>query len=203
LKEFERGHDNFTLIFKKCTMGKGRQIAFEHSRYDFIMVIDTDTVYYPIFRDFVDLYFERYSDIALQALFCGLFPKEIWKRIGGRGDYNIYEDLDMWIKIWRLGKIKWYPVVIGENIKDTTASWEYESKRYGKLEKVRRLVRREYDLIRLRRIHTIDLKKMYEDNIVDLGLGKMQDKWVKNVPKEGFIRTNKTRARALINILKS
>ena len=203
LKEFEGEHENFKLLFKKCTMGMGRQIAFEHSKHDFIMVIDTDTVYFPIFKDFVEIYFQKYSDIALQALYCGIFPRDIWERIGGRGDFNIYEDLEMWIKIWKLGKIKWYPVNIGENIKDTTASWEYGSKRYGKFEKVRRFIRRDYDLLRLREIHDINLKKMYEDNIVDLGLGDMEQGWVKNVPKMGFKRYSKTRAREFYNILKS
>ena len=41
------------VLSQKCTMGRGRQIAFEHSSGDLIMVIDTDTVYYPIFKDFV------------------------------------------------------------------------------------------------------------------------------------------------------
>jgi glycosyltransferase involved in cell wall biosynthesis len=202
LKDFESKHDNFTLIFKKCTMGMGREIAFEHSKHDYIMVIDTDTVYYPIFKDFVDIYFEKYSDIALQALFCGIFPRKIWEEIGGRGDFNIYEDLDMWIRIWKLGKIKWYPVIIGENIKDSGASYEYKSKRYGKFEKIRRLIRRQYDLMRLREIYTINLKKMYKDNIVDLGLGEMQQVWIENVPKQNFIRQNRVMARAIINIIK-
>jgi glycosyltransferase involved in cell wall biosynthesis len=203
LKDFEKKHDNFTLISEKCSMGKGREIAFDHSKHDFIMVIDTDTVYFPIFKDFVEIYFERYSDIALQALYCGIFPRDVWIKIGGRGDFNIYEDVDMWIKIWKLGKIKWYPVIIGENIKDTTASWEYKSKRYGKFEKVLRFVRRDYDLLRLREIHDINLKRMYEDNIVDLGLGEMEPEWIKNVPRMGFKRFSKTRAREFYNILKS
>jgi glycosyltransferase involved in cell wall biosynthesis len=202
LKEFEKKHDNFKLLSHKSSMGKGREIAFGHSHYDHIMVVDTDTVYFPIFKDFIEIYFNKYSNIALQALYCGIFPRDIWEKIGGRRDFNIYEDVDMWIRIWRLGKIKWYPVIIGENIKDSDASWEYKSTRYGKMEKVRRLLKREYDLFRLREIHNMNLKKMYEDNIVDLGIGEMQPVWVKNVPKQGFISLNKSRARALYNILK-
>lgn len=205
LRNFEKEHENMKVLSQKCTMGMGRQIAFEHSSGDLIMVIDTDTVYYPIFKDFVRIYLEKYRDIALQAIYCGIFPREIWEKIGGRRDLNIYEDLDMWIRIWKLGKIKWYPVIIGENIKDasTQASWEYQSSRYGKFEKIRRFMRREYDLLRLKEIHKIELKKMYEENIIDLGLGEMEKAWVKNVPNQSFLRWGKTRGREMYHLLKS
>ena len=205
LRKWEKEHNNMKLFSQKCSMGRGRQISFGHSSGRFIMVVDTDTVYYPIFKDFVDIYFKKYSNIALQALYCGIFPKEVWEEIGGRRDLNVYEDLDMWIRIWKLGKIKWYPVLIGENMKEAGASatWEYKSKRYSKFDKIRRFARREYDLMRLREIHDLNLRKMYEDNILDLNLGEMQPAWVKNVPRQSLLAYGKTRARELYHILRS
>ena len=117
----------------------------------------------------------------------------------------MYEDLDMWIRIWKLGKIKWYPVLIGENMKEAGASatWEYKSKRYSKFDKIRRFARREYDLLKLRELNSINLKKMYEDNIVDLGLGEMQNQWVKSMPQQGLLGYGKVRARELYYLLRS
>ncbi len=205
LKNFEQKHGNMKVLSQKCTMGRGRQISFERSNGEFIMVIDTDTVYYPFFKDFVEIYLKEHPDIALQGLFCGIFPRNIWVKIGGRRDLNIYEDLDMWIRIWKLGKMKWYPAFIGENIKEAgaVASFEYKSSRYSKFDKIRRFIRREYDLLRLRKIHNIDLKKMYEENIIDLGLGDMQKEWVRNIPRQRLIRYGKTRARELYNLIRS
>ena len=92
LKNFNKDHNNMKVLSLKCTMGRGRQIAFEQSNGEFIMVIDTDTVYYPIFKEFVDIYMSQYSDVAVQAILCGIFPRDIWIEIGGRRDLNIYED---------------------------------------------------------------------------------------------------------------
>jgi len=204
LKNFEKEHENMKVLSQKCTMGWGRQISFEHSTGKFIMVIDTDTVYYPIFKDFVDIYLKKYTDMAIQAFFCGIFPREIWIEIGGRRDLNIYEDLDMWIRIWKLGKMKWYPVYIGENIKEkgAQASFEYKSTRYNKFEKIRRFIRRDYDLLKLKEIHKIELKKMYEENIIDLGLGEMRNEWVKNIPRLGLFKWATVRRRELHKLLR-
>lgn len=204
LREFEKKHDNFKLLSQKCSMGRGREIAFGHSNYDFIIVIDTDTVYFPIFKDFVKIYFEKYSKVALQAIYGGIFPRDVWMKIGGRRDLNIYEDLDMWIRIWKLGKIKWYPVFVGDNIKDagSQGSWEFKSKRYNKSEKIRRFIRREYDIWRQPKIYKIDLKNMYKENIVDLGLGEMQKEWVENIPKMSFFTWMNVRRREFFQILR-
>jgi glycosyltransferase involved in cell wall biosynthesis len=180
LKEYEQNHDNMKVLSQKCTMGRGRQIAFENSSGEFIMVIDTDTVYFPIFKDFVDMYFAQYSQYSLQAILCG-------------------------VKIWRLEKMRWYPVFMGENLKDpgTQAGQDYMSKRYNRLEKIRRFVRREYDLLRLKEVLKIDLEKMYKANVVDLGLGDPVEIWFKNPPKLGFFKWFTMRRREFVRILRA
>lgn len=205
LKEYEKAHENMKVLSQKCTMGHGRQIAFDNSSGEFIMVIDTDTVYFPIFKEFVNLYFENYSEFALQAILCGIFPRDIWVEIGGRRDVNIYEDVDMWVRIWRLGKMRWYPAFMGENLKDagTQAGQDYMSKRYNRLEKIRRFMRREYDLLRLKDILKTDLEKMYKDNVIDLGLDDPVETWFKNPPKLGFFKWFTMRRREFIRILRA
>lgn len=204
LKNYEKEHENMKVLSQKCTMGRGRQIAFEHSTGELIMVIDTDTVYNSIFKEFVDIYLKQYSDVAVQAILCGMFPRDIWIEIGGRRDLNIYEDLDMWIRIWKLGKMRWYPVLMGDNLKEAgaRASWEYKSSRYGKFEKIRRFIRREYDLIRLKEINKIDIEKIYKENKIDMQLGEMQKEWFKNKPKLGFFKWFTVRRREFLEILR-
>lgn len=204
LKNYEKEHENMKVLSQKCTMGRGRQIAFEHSNGELIMVIDTDTLYYPIFKEFADIYLKQYSDVAVQAILCGVFPRDIWIKIGGRRDLNIYEDVDMWIRIWKLGKMRWYPVLMGENLKDADAQagWDYMSKRYDKLEKIRRFIRREYDLLRVKEIHKIDLEKIYKENIIDMDLGEAQKDWFKNKPKLGLFKWFTVRRREFLQILR-
>jgi hypothetical protein len=205
LKEFEKDHNNMKVFSKKCTMGMGRQLAFKESSGEFIMVIDTDTIYFPIFKNFVHKYLQKYTDFAVQAILCGIFPRPIWEKIGGRRDLNIYEDVDMWVRIWKLGKMKWYPILMGENIKDpgSQAGHDYLSQRYKKFEKVRRFARREYDLLRVRDIYKTDLEKIYKENIVDFELGEMQKTWFTNAPKYGFSKWVTVRRRELMKILRS
>jgi glycosyltransferase involved in cell wall biosynthesis len=79
LKKWEGQHPNMKVLSKKCTMGEGRQISFGHSRGDFILVPDTDVIYYPKTRRFLELYLERDSELAVQAAEEGVStPSRTW-----------------------------------------------------------------------------------------------------------------------------
>ena len=65
LRGWNSTHPNMRLISKRCTMGAGRQIAFDHSEGRFIVVLDTDVVYDPLLRLVVDRYLERYRSLAV------------------------------------------------------------------------------------------------------------------------------------------
>lgn len=205
LEEYKKNHKNMKVLSKRCTMGKGRQIAFKHSTGKHIMVVDTDTVYYLTMRKFVDVYLERCSDYAVQAIYCGIFPRNIWIEVGGRNDLSQREDLDMWMRIWKIGKMRWYPAFLGENIKEDFAkdSMDYLSGRYGKFEKIRRLIRGEYDMFRIRKYHKLDLKKIWTENTIDLGLGKLENSWFESKPQSSIIQILKTIVRESYKILKA
>jgi glycosyltransferase involved in cell wall biosynthesis len=205
MEDYAKDHPNMKVLSEKCSMGKGRQISYEHSSGDFIMVIDTDTLYFPIFKEFVNIYLKEYHDYALQAILCGIFPRDIWEEIGGRRDLNIYEDVDMWIRIWKLGKMRFYPVLMGENVKDpsTQAGLDFMSQRYKKKEKVKRFIRKEYDLMRLREVKRSDLERMFRENVIDLDLAEPEKTWFRNSPKYGFFRYANVRRRELMKILRS
>ena len=172
-------HTNMTVLSERCTMGEGRQIAFRHSKGNHVMVIDTDVVYVPLLRHFVDAYLAQCPHLSVQAVFCGIFPRQQWFRIGGRRSLNTNEDVDMWIRMWRLGTMRWYPVYLGENLKEASAvgSADYLSSRYPRRERITRLLRREWDLLKTREVGRLDLHELIEANTIDLELGPRPGPW--------------------------
>jgi glycosyltransferase involved in cell wall biosynthesis len=178
LNEYQGNHENMTVLSEKCTMGKGRQIAFKHSNGDHIVVIDTDTIYQSRCKTFIETCLKEYQNTAVQARYCAVIPRKVWINVGGRRDLNVNEDFDMWMRMWKIGKMKWYPISMGENVKDQEASSsaDYLSNRYKKFEKIIRLIRREIDLHRTRKYKNYDFKAIYQENQIDLGLGP-KEKW--------------------------
>ncbi len=96
---------------------------------------------------------------------------------------NAFEDVDMWIRIWELGKMRWYPVLMGENVKEMGGTYDFLSTRYNKRERITRLLRKEYDLLKTTKIREVDLEKIAKENTIDLGLGEMRTDWFSNYPK--------------------
>ena len=171
-------------------MGEGRQIAFGNSIAPHIMVVDTDVVYDPILTAFTQRYLDLYSHLSVQGLFCGIFPRNQWIRVGGRRSLNTNEDLDMWIRLLQLGTMRWYPVQFGEHLKEPWAegSADYRSARYSKRERVLRLLRREWDLIKTRSLQRLDLDEIIQQNTVDLGLGPAPGVWPGSRTKQSQIQ---------------
>src|SRR3989304_5534673 len=118
LTEWSNRKPNMKLLTARCTMGEGRQIAFWRSKGTHIMVLDTDVIYSDLLRKFTDVYLANYSDKSVQAIYCGIFPREHWLQAGGRRSLNTNEDVDMWLRILRAASIRWYPVSLGENVKE-------------------------------------------------------------------------------------
>jgi len=198
LRGWNSTHPNMRLISKRCTMGAGRQIGFDQSAGRFILVLDTDVVYDPILRLVVDRYVEQFSSFALQALYCGIFPRAQWAAIGGRRSLNTNEDVDMWIRLWRLGWMRWYPVPVGTNLKESAAagSHDYLSKRYPRRERIARLLRREWDFLKTRDLQRIDLEGIIASNTIDLGL-------VQAIPPWPQKRTRQTATQHLVEFVRS
>ncbi len=182
LRKWKDSHPNMTVLRQRCTMGEGRQIAFQHSRGTHIVVIDTDVVYSPLLRGFLDRYFEKYPGLSVQAIFCGIFPREQWVDIGGRRSLNTNEDLDMWVRLGTRDWIRWYPVAVGTNVKDPEAvgSFDHLSTRYPRHERVFRLFRREWDLWKTRGLKAIDVGEMIRKRSVDLRLDSQIKEWPQN-----------------------
>lgn len=177
LRKHASFHENMTVLQKRCARGVGRQIAFGRSKGDYILQVDTDTVYYPIWKKFLYKCLESFPDLAVQAIFGGIYPRSIMNEVRGWRNFQWGDDLDLWIRVWKIGKMRWYPVAVGENVKEkgTDSYMDAFSHRYGsKLEKSLRMLRTELDWLKLYHVQSSDLLKIVEENTVDFGLGEKQ-----------------------------
>ncbi len=201
LLDWSRRFSNLKVEQVRCTMGEGRQLAFVRSLGEYIMVVDTDVVYSNLLRRFTDAYFENFSRLSVQAIFCGIFPRHQWAAIGGRRSLNTNEDVDMWMRLWNLGSIRWYPLALGQHFKEPWAegSADFRSDRYPKREKFFRLLRREWDLMKTRNWARLDLSKIIAENTIDVGIGASPGHW----PVSRIRRSRTERAVELARELKA
>jgi glycosyltransferase involved in cell wall biosynthesis len=179
LKKYASSRENMMILQKKCVRGIGRRIAFKKSKGDYIIQVDTDTVYYPIWGTFINKCVDEYPSLAVQAIFSGVYPREIMIEIGGWRNFQWGDDLDLWMRVWKIGKMRWYPIAVGGNVKEegTDSYMDAFSKRYGrKLEKSFRMLRTEFDWLRLYYVQKMDFLKIVEENSVDFGIGD-REKW--------------------------
>jgi glycosyltransferase involved in cell wall biosynthesis len=204
LEDFGKYHQNLIILSKRCSRGQGRQIAFEQSRGRYVVTVDADTVYFKIMRDFIELCIEKCPGFAVQAMYCGFYPRTIWSDVGGMGDYNSGEDFELWLRIWKIQKMKWYPVAMGENIKEEKAkdSWDFFSGRYNKLERIMRLMKREYDSLRLQKYEKLDLPEIWKSNSIDFGLGVMKETWFGEGESLSLFDRTKFVAKSIFRILR-
>jgi len=189
LHEWATTHPNMTLLSKRCTMGEGREIAFHHSSANHIMILDTDVVYSNLLRRLTTTYFERFADLSVQSIYCGIFPRQQWIRAGGRRSLNTNEDVDLWMRVLKLGRMRWYPVPVGENLKEASA-WgkaDYMSGRYSKNERVLRLIRREWDLFKTRKVQRTDIQALMTANMIDLALASSLNLWPQHRIPQSFV----------------
>lgn len=190
LRRWESTHPNMRVWIQRCTMGRGRQIAFERSIGNYIVTLDTDVVYSSALPEFLLRYLAMTPNLAVQAQYCGVFPRIIWDQAGGRRSLNTCEDTDMWARIAGTGKMRWYAFALGENVKESYATGgdDFLSGRYDRGERVRRVFRRHYDLWKTRWLSSLDLVSICQDNQVDYGLGPTFEHWFDNRPRLSLTR---------------
>lgn len=179
LSEWARSHPNFRWFQRRCTRGRGRELAVRASSAPWILIVDTDTVYFPILRRFVERSISWHRDLAVQAVYAGVYPRSIWRKVGGCSNLNVGEDFDMWMRLWRIGRIRWYPVRMGENRKEDFASDRHDflSSRYTRVVRLRRVVRTGFDRLQLVHYERLDLGSILRENTIDLDLGPMGSSW--------------------------
>ena len=117
------------LIVKRCSRGKGRQIAFENSKGDYIIAnIDLDDVFVPKLQALIRSYHAQCEDKILAAI-QGNLNKGKWlpnitigdrnliKKLGGWRNLQYAEDWDLWSRAAKKGCYAWtiFPVVKSTN----------------------------------------------------------------------------------------
>ncbi|ADD08085.1 glycosyltransferase family 2 protein [Candidatus Aciduliprofundum boonei] len=119
LKEYANKFPNFKIIVRKCTRGKGRQIAFENSQGEYIIPVDLDTIYLPPWWELIKAYesWEGKDKYALQAIYSGIYPRHLLEKVGGWRDLQYAEDFDLWWRLIEIDSLKIYPLVTGKNWK--------------------------------------------------------------------------------------
>jgi len=203
LSEQESLHSNFRWVQRRCSMGAGRELASRLSSAPHILIVDTDTVYFPILRKFVDRVLLEHEDVAVQAIYAGVFPRNLWVQVGGRRDLNVGEDLDMWMRIWKTGRMRWYPLPMGENLKERNSrdGLDYFSERYSKGERLVRFVRGQIDEVKVSPYRRLDLEGIWQSNSVDLRLGETRDSWFSSHPRGSLVDWLLASGRSVLRIL--
>lgn len=203
LIDYASQHTNMKVLSRRSTRGWARQLAFQESSGDLIVLVDTDTVYYPYAADFMRMYLDGYGKYAVQAKYLGVFPRTIWEEVGGMSNFNTAEDFELWMRIWKTGKMKWYPVRMGENVKEAgaTDAYDFLSSRYGRFEKFTRFLRSEIDSLRLRKYVKMDLTGIWKSNVVDFELGKMEETYFGERLPPPFSKLPKHFVKSVLDIL--
>lgn len=113
------------LIVKKCSRGKGRQIAFQNSKGDYVIAnMDLDDIFVPKLQALIRFYHAQCEDKILATL-QGYPNKGKWlpnitisdrnliERLGGWRDLQYGEDWDLWSRAAKMGSYVWatFPVV--------------------------------------------------------------------------------------------
>ena len=111
LEEYAR-NGKINLIIEHSNRGRGRQIAFENSKGDYIISgIDTDDVIKPVLKDVLRLYHEKHEGYMLSYGTIHIIPRYLVIAIGGWRDLQWGEDVDFAFRIESMGKIHYFPDV--------------------------------------------------------------------------------------------
>ncbi len=180
---FRKDHPNLRLGRKKCLRGIGRQMAFKavSTQSTHVIQVDTDAIYTDIWIKFIKKYFSS-KDVqgqAVQAPLTGIYPKELLESVGGWNHYHYGEDLDLWMRIHKLGKMNWYNIVVGEHRKDSNAlaSLEYRGNNFNRSERLKRLWRAKWDEYTLREYHKMALEDTSLEHSTGWKIARKGDRW--------------------------
>jgi glycosyltransferase involved in cell wall biosynthesis len=108
------------LIVKGCSRGKGREIAFENCRGDYVISnMDTDEVYAPRLNELLSFYHSNCEGSALLCVYDAtkknrgfqnitIAPAELARKLGGWHDLQYGEDWEFWARAAKAGAYAWY-----------------------------------------------------------------------------------------------
>jgi glycosyltransferase involved in cell wall biosynthesis len=113
LRELLKGGAIQALIEQKCTRGKGRQLALEKARGNYILChLDCDDTFSAVgINSLVRIYHEKYEGMMMMTRRTEggysnitLAPRQLILELGGWRDINWSEDWDLWARAGARGK---------------------------------------------------------------------------------------------------
>lgn len=158
LQEYAR-EDYIKLIVKKCSRGKGRQIAFENSTGRYIVAnMDLDDIFEPKLLGLLNFYHRHcegkilhahmHTDEAIWFSNITIGPRTLISKLGGWRDLQYCEDWDLWSRAAKKGCYRWtiFPMVKITNLHVERQSLRTKlSFRYMKYREMLRLGRSIFD----------------------------------------------------------
>lgn len=133
LREFGRTFGNVTLHSEPCSRGRGRQLAFVHSRGRHLAIVDSDTFVRPYYGTFLQGYLAAYErdpsavlayeemDQVRANMTCTVYPRELIDRVGGWRDLWVAEDIDLWVRLVREGRLRFLPACVADDLDHVVA----------------------------------------------------------------------------------
>ena len=127
LREFE-SQGKIKLISARCSRGKGRQIAFENSKGQVLIInMDMDTIFKPRLKEVLKMYHQfekKYEKFILSFNGGAVVSRKLVKEVGGWRDLQRGEDTEL---RWRLEMTGAVCVDSGINmIEQHFLSWEHK-----------------------------------------------------------------------------
>jgi len=124
-KRWNRKHRNITLISQRCWRGKGRQLAFRASKTKTIVQVDCDMIYNVQWAEVIRWFLATTPDFALVVLGSAIYPRRFLEEIGGWQNLQQGEDLDVYFKLLKRGRIRFCPLNV---VKEGKSFWRTKSK---------------------------------------------------------------------------
>jgi glycosyltransferase involved in cell wall biosynthesis len=105
-----RDSGKIKLLIQKSTRGVGRQIAFEESKGEYIIQIDSDDVLKPSsVRDLTNFYHKNFNGFLMLVIGLSIAPRGLIATLGGWRDLQWGEDRDLWARAAEAGKFVYVP----------------------------------------------------------------------------------------------
>ena len=113
LKTFAKKYQNVKISQQKCTLGKGRALAYNRSMGNYIVFVDLDQIYEPIFSKILLRSIKMYKT---GSILNGVMDRKTMDKIGNWGDFLGGEEWEFNARALSKGiKIYTFPVHIFRN----------------------------------------------------------------------------------------
>ena len=117
LLDYAERTKNMKVISRKCLRGMGWQMAFDHSIGSIIVIVALDTIYNEKWYQAVKMFEEKGFPFALHMWYSEIYPRNLLYEVGGWRNIQYSEDMEIRARLARIGKLRRYPLICGEDLK--------------------------------------------------------------------------------------